>query len=403
LNNRLYYAYKFFKDTIPIYPVYPILFESKWLTLGQISLLFAIWSVPVVLLEIPTGILADHWNRKRMLVAGSLCKAACYIFWFFSEGFALFAVGFIFWGISEALCSGSEEALLYDSLKLEQKEDRFDKVYGTGSFCSGLGVALSCFAGGVLTEAISYRGVLAASAFMVLLSTLFALGFKEVNYYRTGMGDSDGEISHKPLSTLMDSLDFCIKNKMLMVMVLMLVLVVGVAGILDEFDPLIADSFKLSLGLIGFWIGFRYILEAVGSKTAYLIKTAFAKRNITDSFFIVFVLCIVSGVCLTTFGLLHQAAAIPLYGLFYMLMAAAVILQEDYVQKRIEEQGRSTVHSIISLMHNLYGTVFFIAVSAASGIGIQALLILLGSYILLLSLIILIWYLSVKSRPARQA
>ncbi len=392
MNEKSYYAYKFFKDTIPIYPVYLLLFESKGLSLGQISLLIAIWSVPVVLLEIPTGIMADHWNRKNMIIIGSFCKAACYILWFFSEGFMLYALGFIFWGISEALCSGSEEALLYDSLKLKQKENSFDKVYGMGNFCSSLGVALSCFAGGILTEVITYQGVLALSAFMVLLSTIFASCFKERNCFRECIDNFGGEDRRKPLSTLMDSLDLCIKNRMLRLMILMLVLVVGVAGILDEFDPLVASSFELRFSLIGLWIGLRYVLEAVGSKVAYLIKPLFAKLNINDPFHVVVVLAVASGACLTLFGFFQYKILIPLYGLFYMLMAAAVVLQEEFVQNQIQEQGRSTVHSVISLLHNLYGIVFCIIISAASGIGIQSILVVTGIYILLLCLILLMRY-----------
>jgi MFS family permease len=397
-KNKRYYAYKLFKDTIPIYPVYLLLFESKGLSLGQVSLLLATWSVPVVLLEIPTGILADHWSRKNMIVAGSICKAACYVFWFFSEGFLLYAVGFIFWGISEALCSGSEEALLYDSLKQRQEEDRFDRVYGMGNFCSGLGVALSCFAGGALTEAITFRGVLAASTLMALISTVFALGLKEVNYYRDGMAVRMKEDRPKPLATLADSLELCVRNRLLMLVILMLVVVAGVAGILDEYDSLVADSFELRLGLIGVWMGARYILEAVGAKVAGGIKSALYKMSIRDPFHTVFTLCAASGICLAVFGVTHNFMLIPLYGLFYMLMAAAAVLQEEYVQNTIEEQGRSTVHSVISLVHNLYGTLFFVAVSAVSGLGIQAVLILSGVYIVCLSLLLFFWYRAVKGR-----
>jgi MFS family permease len=337
---------------------------------------------------VPTGILADHWNRKNTIIIGCLCKAACYIIWLFSEGFALFALGFLFWGVSEALCSGSEEALLYDSLTRNREEDRFDRVYGAGNFFSGLGVALSCFAGGLLTEAITFHGVLAVSVLMVLLSTIFAVCFHEVNDFRTDNEDRGPDNSKNALITVKSSLELCFRDKMLLSAIMKLVLAVGVAGILDEYDPLIADSFDLRPGLVGVWIGFRYILEAVGSKTAYQLKALFAKGNIKDPFQVVFALTVASGACLAIFGFSHHWMAVPLYGSFYFLMAAAVVLQEEYVQSRIENQGRSTVHSIISLMYNLYGALFFIAVSAASRIGIHWILVLSGFYMILLCLVI---------------
>lgn len=104
---------------MPIYPVYILMFKANGLSLTQISFLLAIWFLSVVSLEIPTGVLADHWSKKTMLIIGGLYKAIGYISWFFSESFALFALGFILWGISESFCSGSEEALLYDNLKIK--------------------------------------------------------------------------------------------------------------------------------------------------------------------------------------------------------------------------------------------------------------------------------------------
>lgn len=170
MNIKIYYAYKLFKDTMPIYPVYMLMFQAKGLSLTQISFLLAIWSLSVVLLEIPTGVLADHWSRKNMLIIGGLCKALGYITWFFSEGFTLFALGFILWGISESFCSGSEESLLFDNLKTKNEEEVFGKVYGKGNFFSSIGVALSCLTGGFLSSLITYKGVLLLSVLFVIVS-----------------------------------------------------------------------------------------------------------------------------------------------------------------------------------------------------------------------------------------
>jgi hypothetical protein len=181
-------------------------------------------------------------------------------------------------------------------------------------------------------------------------------------------------------------------------LILMLVVVAGVAGILDEYDSLVADSFELRLGLIGVWMGVRYVLEAAGSKAASGIKSALLRIKIRDPFQTVFTLCIASGISLVVFGVFHNIVLVPLYGLFYLLMAAAAVLQEEYVQNKVEEQGRSTVHSVISLIHNLYGIGFFMAVSAVSGLGIRSVLILSGAYVVCLSLLLFIWYRGMK-RP----
>jgi MFS family permease len=388
VKTKEFLAYKFCKETVPIYPVYLLLFTSKGLDLGQISLLFAIWSLPVVLFEVPTGILADHWSRKNMIVLGSLCKMLCFVSWFFADGFVLFAVGFLLWGLGEALTSGSEEALLFDNLKLRDAEHMFEKVYGKGTFYAGLGVALSCFTGGFLAELITFKGVLLISVGSVLLSSIVASRFQEVNYFKVIKTSGPETDRERPWTTLKDSLELCFTNKLLFIVILLLVCVVGVAGILDEYDPLVADSYGFGLGMIGIWIGVRYLLEALGSRLAYRIQALLKHFGITKTVSVVVFLCVVAGVGLGIFSGLQKIYLLPLYWLFYLLLAAAAILQEAYVQKQVDQQGRSTVHSIISLVYNLYGLIFMLGIYAISGLGIHTILLLVSVYIIILSMLL---------------
>ncbi len=359
MSIKLFYWYKFFKELVPIYPVYILLFESKGLSVSQISLLLAVWSAPLILLEIPTGILADHWNRKKMLVVGSLAKAACYGFWFFAESFIFFALGFILWGISESLCSGSEEALLYDSLKEQGIEEQFDKVYGTGNFFANLGVAFSVLSGGFLAQFLGMKLVLLLSIVSMLITGLLAVSFKEVNYFARQKRLNFREQFAGSLATLKDAVFLCVKNRTLLNVILMSILAIGMAGILDEFDPLIADRYGLGLGLVGFWLGLRSLLEALGSKLAYRTRAILSYLRIDHRFNAITVLCLISSVCLGLAGWFKTIWLMPLYGLFYLIMASAGVLQEDNIQQQISDEGRSTVHSLISLAYNLYGIVFF--------------------------------------------
>lgn len=65
MNIRIFYFYKLIQNLVPIYPVYLLLFESKGLSVSQISLLLAIWSAPVVLLEMPSGVFSRPLEQKE--------------------------------------------------------------------------------------------------------------------------------------------------------------------------------------------------------------------------------------------------------------------------------------------------------------------------------------------------
>ena len=61
-------------DTVPLYPLYALLFADSGLSGAEISALFAIWSAVGLLAEVPSGALADRFSRRGCLVAAG-CPA----------------------------------------------------------------------------------------------------------------------------------------------------------------------------------------------------------------------------------------------------------------------------------------------------------------------------------------
>lgn len=117
-------------DVVPIYPLYAVLFARSGMSAGQISLLFAIWSVVGVVAEVPTGVLADRFPRRWSLIAGAVLQGAAYALWTACPTFSGFAAGFIVWGTGGAFVSGASEALLYDGLAATSAEAAFPDLLG---------------------------------------------------------------------------------------------------------------------------------------------------------------------------------------------------------------------------------------------------------------------------------
>lgn len=347
MNILKYYFYSFFKELMPIYPLYLLMFEQSGLSVGQISALLAIWSVPGVLLEIPSGVLADHWSRRNLLVLGSLLKAGCYLLWLLSQGFWLYAAGFLLWGIGGTLQSGAEEALLFDSLKLECKEDTFDRIYGRGRFLSGSSTILASLLGGYLGMKVGFASALSVSVLFSLISMVAAALMKEVNLYKEEVIQKD---------TLKQSVRFLICRKDILHFALLSIFVITTAGVLDEYDQLIAEDFGLSIAFIGGWTAIRFLLISIGGALAYRIRRRLEKLlHSSNRMLPIAVLCLVAAALLTTAGIFRLLIFMVFYGLYYFIMAAADVIQEDYLQQKIETEGRSTVHSLTSLSVSLYG------------------------------------------------
>jgi MFS family permease len=124
-NVRYFVAFRVFFNARFYYPVFTILFLDFGLTLQQFALLNVAWAATIVLLEVPSGALADTVGRRNLLVfAASLMVVEMLLLCFAPMGnlnllFVIFLVNRVLSGTAEAAASGADEAIAYDSLKQE--------------------------------------------------------------------------------------------------------------------------------------------------------------------------------------------------------------------------------------------------------------------------------------------
>ncbi|WP_280231556.1 MFS transporter [Nocardia cyriacigeorgica] len=117
-------------DFFPLYAIYALLFADHGLNAGQISSLFALWSATAFLLEVPSGAWADTVSRRGLLVLSGVLLTLGFTLWTVLPSYLGFAAGFVVWGISGALRSGTFEALLYDELSLRGEPSAFPRILG---------------------------------------------------------------------------------------------------------------------------------------------------------------------------------------------------------------------------------------------------------------------------------
>lgn len=398
MNIKKYYLYNVFNDLMPIYPIYLLMFQSKGISVFQISLLLAIWSIPAVVLEIPTGILADRWSRKHMIGLGELLKVICYFLWIYADGFLLYAIGFVFWGIGSSFQSGSEEALLYDSLKLQGCEDRFDLILGKGHFISGISNMIASLTGGLIGSLFGFQAALGLSILSGLITTTIVFTMKEVNLYKDRIRNREKTLKG---NTFGKACSFLFHNTEIILLMLLAVFVVTTAGVLDEYDQLIAKEYGLTVKLIGIWAAIRFAMISIGSYLARGLRigmeTLLHKK---DGMFSIGFLCLLASSCLILSGLIKWIGIMSLYGLYYLIMSAGEVLQEDYIQKKIDMEGRATIHSLMSLSKNLYGIFFYSCFGiVATGSNLHTGLLLVGIYIAIWTInIMAIYIVSIQRR-----
>ena len=194
-NIKLDYIYCFMRNFDLSSAIWVLYLVYKGLPLWQIGILEGIFHLTSLITEVPTGAIADLIGRKKIILIGRLCSAFSSMLMLFSNNFWGFVIAFIFsaWGYN--FNSGSEEALVYDSLKLLGKEKEYININARLNVLIEISQGISVFIGGILSE-YSYTYCYLAAIIVAVTSFLFALNFKEPTI-NTNNSDNNSKIDFK--------------------------------------------------------------------------------------------------------------------------------------------------------------------------------------------------------------
>ena len=182
-KETIYYTViSFMGLSINVTGAYYVLFlRDIGLTFSQIALLNTIYMVMHVLIEYPSGVLADKYGRKVTFLLGILLHSVYYTGVGLSRTFYPIALSYSIGGTGMAFISGTLVAWIVDEIKQEKGEDHIKFVFGRSPIFTGIFGALS----GVLASLVVVYGLnmpfLAAGGFG-FLTALFAFCAMNENY-----------------------------------------------------------------------------------------------------------------------------------------------------------------------------------------------------------------------------
>jgi MFS family permease len=120
------------------------------LSLTQILLLQSILSVVTVVMEYPSGYVSDRIGYRVALNIASLLGMAGWGIYIFAGSFSQVAAAEILLGISISFISGSDSALLYETLKAEDRTEDYLRLEGRMNGFAQAGEALGASFAGIL-------------------------------------------------------------------------------------------------------------------------------------------------------------------------------------------------------------------------------------------------------------
>lgn len=146
------YAIKALKWFMVAMPIIVVFFQDLGLSLQEIMILQGSYSFMVAVMEIPSGYLADVIGRKKSLLIGAILTFI---------GFLIISISYEFWpflfaelilGIGASFISGSDSALMYDTLLETNKTKEYTKIEGRTYAIGNFSEAFAGITGGFLAE-----------------------------------------------------------------------------------------------------------------------------------------------------------------------------------------------------------------------------------------------------------
>ena len=154
---------------------------------AAVGMMAAAYAALVPVLEVPSGILADRWSRRGVLIIASIALVLCALIGGLSTDVPTYVLSALMLGAYFALRSGTLDSIVYDTV-LEQigHSDTFEQTIGRVRLTESLALVSGSLVGGWTAGLTSTRLTYFLTVPFAALSILAYLRFREPQLHRAG-------------------------------------------------------------------------------------------------------------------------------------------------------------------------------------------------------------------------
>ena len=324
-----------------------IMLYSHGVDKGFIGILFSVYLVTVLLLDYPTGGLADTIGRRGVHALGLFLEGvSLLIISVFPNNNVILALAFITSGIGFAMMSGSfsawfvdEARKLFDDPEAVKKymEKHFSLSYGLNS---GLGLLGALAASFISSLSISYPITVGGVIYLLLALALIAIA--EENYGRVGT----------PFKTVIEGGREAVRKPTILVVITAFSIVGGSFMILAvSWQLFIADVYNLPQWSYGIIFSVMLTAMAAGSFSARYLTKVFSYRIILPA------ILVSLAFSLSLIGI-HQNlyVTIALFLFIEYVMGVFRPITSVFINELIPSDIRATILSLYSTINSLFSS-----------------------------------------------
>lgn len=370
----LIYLYTFLSTFILFYACDTLYYLEKGISSSGYMFFVTISYFIKVILEIPSGVLADKYSKKKILFIGNTLFLISTLLFIISKSYVLFVLAIIINSINNCITTGIVNSLLYD---FNNKEYRFNKLIFKNSFYSNLSYMLAMISGGVIGQKYGLINTYYLTLIPTIINFIIICLIKDPNN-----NNNNDIVINKSIfkNALLE-----IKNNPKIINIIMTnSIIFSVIKIVEESHPDYSNSLGISVFEIGIYTSLILVFSIIGNYIGSKIKKEFYGEIIKFS-------PLFCGICIFLLGILNSYYGILFLLLFYIFSESFNNIFLVIVHDSVTSKSRVTIESIISLILCMCGLILSVLSSVAlKQIELYQLYIVLGLIIIIYSIINLV-------------
>lgn len=378
-NLHVLYLITFFSALYFYHPIATLYYQARGLSFIEINSLWAVIVGVMAFSEVPTGIIADKIGRKLSICIALFLQLVGEAIYMVADSYWMFVAVAVVAGVGFSFSSGCFEAMMYDSLKEQKRENDMQKVSGFNGALSQSAVISGSLIGGYLARDLaldSFVLLIAMTVASVAMALFVSFFLKEpkLEYAYT---------EESPIKLFKSGICQIWSNKSLRRIVLLSLLVTPFSDyLLTLYQPYFIQN-----GVSGVWFGVALagasFLAIFASKYAYILEKRLGVRGAT----------LLSTVLPGIFYLLMLFSvpawlAISLFVICYASMSLQAPIFADYKNRHIDSDNRATALSIISMFSGIYVAIMGIVIGALADRELNYAFLFMGGVIVCSALLV---------------
>lgn len=176
-----FYLTNFLKHQTYFFPIIVLFYQSNHLSFLEIFWLYSIKSIVFVLMEIPSGIIADIIGKNKANIFARFMIIPALTIFIFANSFWMFVLANVLMNLGDVFKSGKHKAIIFDYLKSHPEiKKSYPEIIGESKVWSRIGEGVASLAGAVIASAFGLRSVFILSLIPAVLNLFNALAYEKL-------------------------------------------------------------------------------------------------------------------------------------------------------------------------------------------------------------------------------